>query len=175
MQIPDGSPALQRLFVACALGVAVLFVAGVHRTTGYGVRAAIGASVWMALAADIAAAGARRFHGRNYDNISGLTAIAVSIWLMRGHPSVRVVLAWKMLGVALLANIVIGALLSAPTPLRVFMTEPSSICVTRAPWVWLPAVMVLAALTGHLLVYRRLASPLRLCQDSPARPAERAQ
>jgi hypothetical protein len=93
MQIPDGSPALQRLFVACALGVAVLFVAGVHRTTGYGVRAAIGASVWMALTTGIAAAGALRFQGRNYDIISGLTAIAVSIWLMRGHPSVRVVLA----------------------------------------------------------------------------------
>jgi hypothetical protein len=28
--------------------------------------------------------------------------------------------------------------------------------VTRAPWIWLPTVMVLAAIMGHVLVYRRL-------------------
>jgi hypothetical protein len=37
------------------------------------------------------------------------------------------------------------------------MNEPSNIWVTQAPWVWLPAVMVLAALLGHVLVFRRLA------------------
>lgn len=65
-------------------------------------------------------------------------------------------LAWNTLGLVLLANIVTVALLSAPTPLRVFMNEPANVWITHAPWVWLPAVMVFAALAGHVLVYRRL-------------------
>lgn len=98
------------------------------------------------------------YAGRNFDIISGLTAAAVAVWLAAGGRSPRIVLAWNILGTLLLANILGIALLSAPTPLRVFMNEPSNIWITHAPWVWLPAVMVLAAIAGHALVYRRLLS-----------------
>ncbi|HEX4467931.1 MAG TPA: hypothetical protein VH080_00255, partial [Gemmatimonadaceae bacterium] len=64
-------------------------------------------------------------------------------------------------GLALLANIIGVALLSAPTPLRVFMNEPANLWITRAPWVWLPTVLVVAALCGHVVVYRRLAIDAR--------------
>ena len=75
----------------------------------------------------------------------------------RAARSPRLVFAWNTLGVALLLNILIVALLSAdPTPMRVFMNEPANVWVTRAPWIWLPTVMVLAAMMGHVLVYRRL-------------------
>ena len=96
------------------------------------------------------------YAGRNFDIISGLTAAAVALWLAAGGRSARIVLAWNILGTLLLANILGIALLSAPTPLRVFMNEPSNVWITQAPWVWLPAVMVLAAIAGHALVYRRL-------------------
>ena len=96
------------------------------------------------------------YTGRNFDIISGLTAAGVAAWLMGGGRSPRVVLAWNVLGTLLLANILGVALLSAPTPFRVFMNEPSNVWITEAPWVWLPAVMVLAAIAGHALIYRRL-------------------
>jgi hypothetical protein len=65
---------------------------------------------------------------------------------------------WNALGLLLLANIVTVAVLSAPSPLRVFRNAPANSWVAHAPWVWLPAVLVQAALFGHLLVFRALRS-----------------
>lgn len=96
------------------------------------------------------------YAGRNFDIASGITAIGVAVWLAAGGRSTRVVFAWNTLGTALLANILGVALLSAPTPFRVFTNEPSNVWITRAPWVWLPTVLVFAAVAGHALVYRRL-------------------
>jgi len=97
------------------------------------------------------------YSGRNFDIVTGITALMLGAWLIpRPAPSRRLVFAWNTLGLALLANIVGIALLSAPTPLRIFMNEPANVWIAHAPWVWLPAVMVLAALAGHLLVHRRL-------------------
>jgi len=95
------------------------------------------------------------YSGRNFDILSGITAVAMAVWIARGHPGRWAVLAWNTLGLALLVNIVTVAMLSAPTPFRVFMNEPANLWITRAPWVWLPAVLVLSALIGHMLVYRR--------------------
>ena len=97
--------------------------------------------------------------GRNFDVVSGATAILLGAWLATGRRSRPLVLAWNVLGVLLLANIVAVALLSAPTPFRVFMNEPANTFITRVPWVWLPAVMVLAAVMGHALVFRWLSAP----------------
>ncbi|MFL5579894.1 MAG: hypothetical protein ACJ8AO_05930 [Gemmatimonadaceae bacterium] len=96
--------------------------------------------------------------GRNFDVVSGVTALALGAWLATGERRAawRVVLLWNTLGAALLANILGVAMLSAPTPFRAFSNEPANVWITRAPWVWLPAVMVLAAVMGHALVYRRL-------------------
>jgi hypothetical protein len=96
------------------------------------------------------------YSGRNFDIVTGLTALALGAWLAAGRTSRRLVFAWNTLGVALLLNVLVVALLSAPTPFRIFMTEPANVWVTRAPWIWLPTVMVMAAVIGHVLVYRRL-------------------
>jgi hypothetical protein len=103
------------------------------------------------------------YAGRNFDVVSGLTALALGAWLATGRGTRRLVVAWNGLGLLLLANVFTIAMLSAPTPLRVFHAEPANVWVTRAPWVWLPLVMVPAALLGHLLVYRRLR--MRLAAD----------
>ena len=111
--------------------------------------------------------------GRNFDVVSGITAIAVGLWLgTAARPSSLLVALWNTLGVALLANILVVALLSAPTPFRVFTNEPPNVLITRAPWVWLPAVMVFAAILGHALVIRWLLGQMRpRPADTPLRHA----
>ena len=111
------------------------------------------------------------YSGRNFDIVTGITALALGAWLAAGSPPRSLVLAWNTLGLALLANIVTVALLSAPTPMRVFMNEPANVWITHAPWVWLPAVMVFAALAGHVLVYRRLAAEAAAAAPAVAPPS----
>ena len=96
------------------------------------------------------------YAGRNFDVVSGITALLVAGWLASGRRSTALVTLWNLLGIALLANIVIVALLSAPTPFRAFASDPPNVWITRAPWVWLPAAMVFAAVLGHALVTRWL-------------------
>jgi hypothetical protein len=96
------------------------------------------------------------YSGRNFDIVTGGSALLLGGWLATGRRSLMLVAAWNVLGLALLANVLVVALLSAPTPFRAFTTEPANVWIARAPWVWLPAVMVLAALLGHVLVHRRL-------------------
>ena len=55
------------------------------------------------------------------------------------------------------AAIVTIAVLSTPTPLRMYAHDPANTFVTRLPWVWLPGFLVPAALLGHLLTFRKLA------------------
>ena len=78
---------------------------------------------------------------------------------------------WNVLGTALLATIVAIVILSAPLPIRVFTEGPTNVWVTRFPGVWLPAVLVQAALLGHLLVFRKLAreyKPASMPEVSPS-------
>jgi hypothetical protein len=107
--------------------------------------------------------------GRNFDVVSGITAVAVGVRLATAaRRSSLLVALWNTLGVALLANILVVALLSAPTPFRVFTNEPPNVFITRAPWVWLPSVMVLAAIVGHALVIRWLLEQMRAPQRTSA-------
>lgn len=99
--------------------------------------------------------------GRNFDVVSGASALVLALWLRsRGEarPVPRaIVWTWNVLGFALLANIVAVAVLSMPTRLRAFDGPPNEFVATF-PYVWLPTVMVTAALFGHLLVARRLSA-----------------
>lgn len=94
--------------------------------------------------------------GRNYDVLSGTGAAALGLWLLWRCAPRWVVAAWNALGLALLANIVVIAVLSTPI-VRFWGDDRLNTFVADVPFVWLPAVLVAAAWTGHLLVWRRLA------------------
>lgn len=98
------------------------------------------------------------YSGLNFDIVTGVTAILVAGALLLGRAPTGLVAAWNWLGFLLLLNIMTIAVLSTPTPLRVFMNEPANVWVTHFPFVWLIAVMVATALLGHVLVFRRLKS-----------------
>jgi hypothetical protein len=63
------------------------------------------------------------------------------------------VAAWNVMGLVLLANVVIVAILATPR-FAYFGEDNLNVWVTYPPFVWLPAVMVLAALAGHLVIFR---------------------
>lgn len=103
------------------------------------------------------------YSGRNFDIVTGITAIvlAAALWLAPQRVSPKLVLAWNVLGLGLLLNVLTIAVLSMPTPLRVFMNEPSNAWIAQPPFVWLPAVLVVAALAGHVVIFRHLKSASR--------------
>ena len=102
------------------------------------------------------------YSGFNFDILSGLSAIVVAVLLVRRPTSLGIVRIWNVGGALLLVNILIIAVLSAPTPLRVFHNEPANEWIAQAPWVWLPSVYVVAAIVGHVVVFRRLRYESRL-------------
>jgi hypothetical protein len=82
------------------------------------------------------------FEGRNFDIISGLTALVVAYFVASKRISSSLVIIWNFACLALLVNIVTIAILSMPTPFRVFMNEPANTIVTKFPIVLLPAFLV---------------------------------
>lgn len=95
------------------------------------------------------------YTGRNFDIVTGALAIVVGILAARGIVGRGIVAAWNVLGLALLINVVTVAILATPR-FRYFGDDHLNVWVTYPPFVWLPAVMVLAALAGHLLIFRAL-------------------
>jgi hypothetical protein len=95
------------------------------------------------------------YSGQNYDIVTGITAGLLGWWLARGHVRRWIVAAWNVLGFALLANVVTVAIVSTPI-FQWFGPDRLNTFVTYPPFVWLPSVLVTAALIGHLLVWRKL-------------------
>jgi hypothetical protein len=95
------------------------------------------------------------YSGRNFDIVSGITAGLLGAWLL-WRPAPRwVIAAWNALGLALLVNVVTIAILSTPV-FAAFGPDRLNTLVTYPPFVWLPAVLVVAAFAGHVLVWRWL-------------------
>jgi len=94
------------------------------------------------------------YAGQNFDVATGILAAALGLWLWAGHRTVWLVVAWNVIGFALLVNIVTIAILSTPAPFRYFMNDPPNLLPSTFPYVWLPTFLVQAALFGHLLVFR---------------------
>jgi hypothetical protein len=90
------------------------------------------------------------FEGRNVDILIGLTAgpVAWYCFVRRAWPA-RVALVWNVAGLAILANVVFHAYFSAPTRLRLFVTEPATTFIAFLPYVWLPTFLVPLAVWLH--------------------------
>ncbi|MGD1890343.1 MAG: hypothetical protein ACFB15_07080 [Cyclobacteriaceae bacterium] len=97
------------------------------------------------------------FEGRNWDILVGLTAPLMAYFgLVRENWSRSLIIVWNVLGLMLLANIVTIAILSMPTPFRVFTNEPSNTIVATFPFVWLPGVLVPIAYSIHFFSLKQL-------------------
>lgn len=97
------------------------------------------------------------FEGRNFDILSGITAPLIAYFgytkLKLGKPGL---LLWNFICLALVLNILINGLLSAPTPIQQFAFDQPNVGVLQFPFVWLPGFIVPAVLLAHLVCIRTL-------------------
>jgi hypothetical protein len=69
----------------------------------------------------------------------------------------KIILLWNIICLGLLLNIVINAILSAPSPFQQLAFEQPNVAVLYFPFVWLPCCVVPIVLFAHLVAIRQLA------------------
>lgn len=96
------------------------------------------------------------YTGWNFDIVTGASAVVVAVLVALGIGGRRLVLAWNALGTGLLVSIVVIAVSS--TPLFAAFGEGAALntFIAYVPFTTLPTVMVLLAMAGHVMVWRKL-------------------
>lgn len=100
------------------------------------------------------------YGGYNFDIVTGAGALLLLVAMRGGLRVPRALLwAWNLWGLWCLLAIVIIAVASSPM-VRAFGDDPRHVntWVLFLPYVWLPAVLVVVALGGHIVITRALAA-----------------
>lgn len=112
------------------------------------------------------------FEGRNWDIVMGLSAPLVYYLLRTRRLSNAGLLAWNIVGIGLLLNIVATAVLSVPSPVQRFAFEQPNVAILYFPYEWLPSVVVPIVLLAHVAALRQLLGAgrraSRATQQNPA-------
>ena len=83
------------------------------------------------------------FEGRNFDILSGISALIVYFLAFRnGRTNRTLLIVWNLAALALLANIVTIAVLAFPSPFQMTGLGQPNIGVTYFPFIWLPSILV---------------------------------
>jgi hypothetical protein len=103
------------------------------------------------------------FEGRNFDIIAGITAPLIAYFgLTKPLLNLRIVLLWNFICLGLLLNIVINALLAAPSPIQQFAFTQPNIAILYFPFSWLPAFIVPVVLFTHLVSIKKMIKQVNL-------------
>ncbi len=96
------------------------------------------------------------FQGRNFDIIMGLTAPIIA-WLVffRNRYGNNLIMWWNSIGIILLLNIVIIAILSTPTVLQQMSFEQPNVGILYFPFVYLAGIIVPIIMYCHFAALRR--------------------
>jgi hypothetical protein len=107
------------------------------------------------------------FDGANVDISVGASAVLIA-WLSgRGRLGLRLALAWNVLGLLALANVVTRAVLTAPGPLHLIHAEVPNLLLSTFPFLFIPGLFVPLGVVLHLLALRSIVSRLRSPSASP--------
>ena len=99
------------------------------------------------------------FEGRNFDIIAGLTAPLIFYFgYVKNYIGKPILLLWNFICLGLLLNIVVNAILSAPSAFQQFGFEQPNTAIIYFPFVWLPSCVVPLVLFAHLTSIRKLLS-----------------
>ena len=98
---------------------------------------------------------AMTFEGRNFDILSGLTAPLLYYFVfVKKRFGYKWLLAWNVVCLGLLLNIVIIALLSAPFPFQQLSFDQPNKAILYFPFIWLPSCIVPIVFFSHLVAIR---------------------
>ena len=100
---------------------------------------------------------AMTFEGNNFDIFSGLTSALIYYFgFVKRSLNKKIIIAWNITCLLLLANIITTAVLSAPLPFQQFAFDQPNIALLYFPFSWLPCFVVPAVLFAHLVALRKL-------------------
>src|SRR5450432_1423859 len=120
-------------------------------------RIAVELFLWMAFMANKLPV-QMTFEGRNFDIVTGLLAIPVGYFLSKKiKQTSALTLAFNIIGLLLLINILVLSILFMPTPFRYFMNEPANTLLAQFPFILLPGVLVPLAYTLHIFSLLQLS------------------
>lgn len=101
------------------------------------------------------------FEGRNFDILSGLSAPLIAYF---GYRQKRlpngVLLAWNIICLALVLQVVITGILSVPSAIQQLSFDQPNIAILYFPFSWLPSIVVPVVIFGHLVAIRRAISKI---------------
>jgi hypothetical protein len=101
------------------------------------------------------------FEGANVDIYIGASAPLIAWLSTRGRLGMRLALAWNMLGLLALTNVVIRAVLTAPGPFNLIHAEVPNRMMGTFPFLFIPGFFVPLAVVLHVLAIRAISSRLR--------------
>lgn len=91
------------------------------------------------------------FEGSNFDILMGVTAPFAAIFLVGSRSKSKfAAIAWNIIGIVMLANIVIMAVRATPYFFDSAVFDQPNIAVFYFPFIWLPAFVVPAVLFSHV-------------------------
>jgi hypothetical protein len=102
--------------------------------------------------------------GYNFDFLTGAIALPLAWALWLGAP-VWLARWWSWLGLLLL-SIIAGLAVASSPMLQAFGPDHVNSWVAYFPYVWLPTVLVVFAIAGHIIVFRSLAKSARVVRPA---------
>ena len=115
------------------------------------------------------------FEGANVDIRIAASAPLIAWLSTRGRTGMKCVLAWNVLGLLALANVVIRAVLTAPGPFNLIHAEVPNRMFGTFPFVFIPGFFVPLEVTLHVLAIRAISSRLRMGIGINLAGAQRSQ
>jgi hypothetical protein len=101
------------------------------------------------------------FEGANVDIYVGVSVPLIAWLSTRGRLGIRLALAWNVLGLLALTNVVIRAVLTAPGPFNLIHAEVPNLMMGAFPFMFIPGFFVPLAVVLHVLAIRAISSRLR--------------
>jgi hypothetical protein len=101
------------------------------------------------------------FEGANVDIYVGASAPLIAWLSTRGRVGMKLALAWNILGLLALANVVIRAVLTAPGPFNLLHAEVPNRMMGTFPYLFIPGFFVPLAVVLHVRAIRAISSRLR--------------
>lgn len=100
------------------------------------------------------------YHGRNFDILIGISAVILSVAIKKyGEEKLRgLTIVWNFIGIALVTNVAVHGMLSAPYPFKVLNLSLDNAVVGYFPATWLPLFLVPTAYFLHFVSLRRAFS-----------------